>query len=107
MSLFSWFAPAPDIQQGELDFQKADDAVLLDVRTAEEYAQGHLTHSVNLPLDQLSSISYGKDVPLYVYCHSGARSARACDWLRRHGYEAINIGGIMHYRGAREKGGAT
>ena len=55
-------------------------SVLLDVRTREEYRQGHIPGSVNVPLSELAAVDEtisAKDTPLYVYCLSGGRSARA------------------------------
>ena len=61
-------------------------------------------HSINLPLDQLESIHYSKDTPLFVYCRSGARSGRGVEYLKRAGYEkAENIGGIITYHGPMER----
>ena len=77
-------------------------AVLLDVRTPEEYAQGHIPGSFNLPLDQVEGITFSRDTPLFVYCLSGARSGRACAGLEQNGYDVRNIGGIMGYHGPLE-----
>ena len=57
-------------------------------------------HMWNLPLSELEQISYAKTTPLFVYCHSGARSSQACRYLKQKGYQAENIGGIVSYRGA-------
>ena len=79
------------------------DGLLLDVRTAEEYASGHIPGSVNVPLETLSR--FDADVPgaIYVYCRSGSRSARAAALLAQMDYEAVNIGGIIDYRGELER----
>lgn len=80
---------------------------LVDVRTAEEYRQGHLPGSILLPLDQLNRADQllpDKSAPVYVYCLSGARSATACKMLGRMGYAQVsNIGGIGGYRGRLER----
>lgn len=98
-----------DINKLALKARKENGAVLLDVRTREEYKGGHIGGSVNLPLDNIESahtIINKKDTPVYVYCHSGARSSRACRQLRAMGYkEAVNIGGICSWRGEIETGG--
>ena len=49
--------------------------------------------------------TYDGDVsaPIFAYCHSGARSARAVALLRELDYEAVNLGGIIHYRGELER----
>lgn len=91
------------INRGLRDYKAAAGAVLLDVRTEEEYLAGHIPDSVNLPLQQLDKIASvvdNKGAPLLVYCLSGARSRRAASMLRRMGYKnAKNIGGIAAYSG--------
>lgn len=71
----------------------------LDVRSAGEYASGHLEDALNLPLDQLQHgiglIAPRLDQPLVLYCASGARSAFGCAVLQQMGYtQATNGGGI-------------
>lgn len=100
---------APDINKAAAEALEKRGAVLLDVRTHEEYRAGHIGGSVNLPLDKLEhvrGIIKEKSAPVYVYCQSGARSARACAGLKSMGYEnAINIGGISSWHGRIETGG--
>lgn len=91
-----------DINEGIERFRKTEGAVLLDVREKDEYVQGHVPGSINLPLSRISSIPYEKGTILFVYCLSGARSSRACRWLDHNGYEAVNIGGIADYHGRLE-----
>ena len=106
MGLFNFFK-GPDIDRGTKDFQETPGAVLLDVRTAQEYREGHIPNSVNLPLQSLgggASVPAGKDAPLFVYCHSGARSRQAVSLLGQMGYaHAKNIGGIAAYQGKVER----
>ena len=78
-------------------------AVLLDVRTPDEYAAGHIPGSVNHPLERLRDYDGDPSMPIYAYCRSGARSGRAAALLREMGYEAMNIGGIIDYHGELEK----
>ena len=95
-----------DINQGVKDYHNIPGAVLLDVRTPQEYREGHIPGSKNLPLqtiDKVDSIVENKDTVLYVYCHSGARSRQAVGILRHMGYTNVNnIGGIAAYRGKVE-----
>jgi phage shock protein E len=71
-------------------------AVLLDVRTPEEYAQGHLPGAKNIPVQvlpqRLEEVG-PREVPVVVYCQAGGRSAMAADLLRRSGFgEVCNLG---------------
>jgi len=102
MRLFDLFRTA-DINGGVSEYRTTDGAVLLDVRTAEEYRDGHIDGSINLPLDRIhliENIVKDKSTPLYVHCYSGSRSGQAVSCLKRMGYtNATNIGGISSYRG--------
>ena len=104
MSIFSVFQRA-DINTGLEQVRRTPGALLLDVRTGEEYAAGHVPGSRNIPLDRIGEAALDREAPLFVYCRSGARSSQACAILRQRGYEAVNIGGILHYRGTLELGG--
>ena len=101
------FLKQPDINKGVIDFHNTDGAVLLDVRTPQEYLDGHIPGSRNVSLQQLDKISAvtdNKDVPLFVYCHSGGRSRQATALLRHMGYTDVrNIGGITAYSGKVER----
>ena len=99
------FLRGADINEGIREWGAAPGAVLLDVRTPQEYREGHIPGSRNLPLREIQRIGTlaGPETPLFVYCHSGARSAQAVGMLRRMGYTgAKNIGGITAYRGEVE-----
>ena len=54
---------------------------------------------------RLDQAELDREAPLFVYCRSGARSGQACSILRERGYDATNIGGILHYEGTLEQGG--
>ena len=76
---------------------------LFDVRSREEFREGHIPGSVCLPLDRLDNaqaLVLDRNEKIYVYCASGARSAAAANALKRMGYSDVtNIGGIMNYSG--------
>ena len=107
MGIFSMWnrsAGAEDLDQGVLKAKTTTRAVRLELRTKPEYSKAHVPRSIKLPLDQLESIHYSKDTPLFVYCRSGARSGRGVEYLKRAGYEkAENIGGIITYHGPMER----
>lgn len=101
------FFKQPNIDQGVRNCQATPEAVLLDVRTPQEYGMGHIPGSRNLPLQTLSAVGSpipGKQTPLFVYCYSGARSRQAVHILRGKGYTNVtNLGGIAAYSGKVEK----
>ena len=72
---------------------------LLDARTPQEYAAGHIEGFRNIPVDELrqrlGEIAPGK--PVYVICQSGLRSYIACRILAGHGYEAHNFSGGFRF----------
>ncbi len=100
--LFNLFV-RKDINQGVEDWKATNGAVLLDVRTKEEYDNYHIDGSINIPMHELADIADkipDKNTPIFVYCLSGARSADAERFLKVNGYhQASNIGGIATYRG--------
>ncbi|WP_312426164.1 rhodanese-like domain-containing protein [Lacrimispora sp.] len=104
MSIFNFFSNHSDFASGIEQANNTSNAVLLDVRTAQEYANGHVPGSVNMPLERLESIKLNKNNPVFVYCRSGARSRQACRYLRTYGYSVTDIGGIADYHGKLEKG---
>lgn len=77
-------------------------AVLLDVRSAEEYEAGHLDGAIHLEyfrvLEEAEGVIPKKDQPIVVYCSAGKRSAQAVDALLRLGYTAVyNLGSMSNY----------
>ena len=106
MSFFDLFKQ-PDVNQGVKEFQRTSGAMLLDVRTPEEYRSGHIPGSKNISLqtiDRVGSVAENKDTALYVYCQSGARSRQAVGLLKQMGYTNVNnIGGIAAYAGKVER----
>ena len=97
------FLKGPDINAGVKEFRETAGAVLVDVREADEYAEGHIPDAVHLPLSAIQTapqVLSDKDAPLYLYCLSGARSGRATAALKQMGYTNVrNIGGINAWRG--------
>ena len=100
------FLKGTDISQGVKDYQATPGAVLLDVRTPEEYRECHIPGSKNVPLqslDKVTGLVNHQDTPMFAYCYSGARSAQAVSALQRIGYTNVkNIGGIAAYAGKVE-----
>ena len=104
MGLFD-FLRGPDIHEGIKEYEKTTGAVLLDVRTPQEYREGHIPGSKNVPLQSMESVKQAaaKDAPVFVYCYSGSRSSQAAGILKQMGYTNVkNIGGIASYKGKVE-----
>jgi len=70
-----------------------DNFVLLDARSEEEYASGHITGAANVPHDHLdefqSALPADHDVPLVVYCRTGKRAELLAAELRAAGYQNV------------------
>ncbi len=97
-----------DLTQDEWIEQLNDDnnAVILDVRTEEELADGHIPGAINIDiykgqgfLDELEKLDKSKNY--YVYCRSGSRSAQACALMGQLNFEgAYNLkGGFIEWDG--------
>lgn len=75
--------------------------VILDVRTAEEFKDGHIANTLNIDVNQKKFVKKAKatlpkDKTIAVYCRSGRRSANAAALLAKNGYECVNLyGGIL------------
>lgn len=83
----------PKVNIGEL---VKSGATILDVRTKNEYAGGHIRGSLNIPLDQLPAQLKrlkAKTHPVITCCASGMRSASAKAYLRSQGYTNVHNGG--------------
>lgn len=96
-----------DINHGVEAYRSTPGAVLLDVRTAQEYAAGHIPGSINIPLQSITQVEEAvpdMDTPIFVYCLSGARSRRAAAFFGKLGYTDVrNIGGIANFSGVLRK----
>ena len=101
------FLKGPDIGEGVREYNATPGAVLLDVRTPEEYREGHIPGSKNVPLQSISKVADmidNKSTPIFVHCLSGARSRQAAAILKQMGYINVkNIGGISAYAGKVER----
>lgn len=106
------FSPAAAVNKNigneELVQLQAQGASIIDVRTPAEFEAAHLAGSVNVPIDQLGTVSQGwdKSLPVVVYCATGARSANAAQYLEAQGFRKVyNLSqGIVAWNGATETG---
>jgi len=92
--------------KGFVELAERPDVVVLDVRTAEEFKEGHIAGAINIDQAQSNFIEMSKDVlptdkMIAVYCRSGRRSASAAEKLAVEGYKAVNLkGGIIAWKEA-------
>lgn len=91
------FAAEPQLPPAEAlaVIQGENPPQVLDVRTAEEFAQGHVPHAVLIPHDQLEArlAELDRERPVLVYCRSGRRSTIAEDLLIAKGFKVRQIEG--------------
>lgn len=82
-------------------------ALVVDVRTVEEYKAGHIHGSLNIPLDKINeAMSWlAKDVPVVLVCESGSRSGYAMMLLQKSGFEKVYNGGSWDSLGHIKAGG--
>ena len=102
---------------GQLNFKNADvngfaaritdpNVVLLDVRTENEFNEGHLLNALNIDIKQNNFLEKAKaalpiDKTIAVYCRSGVRSRIAANKLSNEGYKVVNLkGGIIAWKEA-------
>ena len=78
-------------------------ALMLDVRETNEFADGHIVNALHVPLSDVGGnkkLEKYKDKPVIAYCRSGHRSAVACGKLRKQGFTSVyNLrGGVMAWQ---------
>ena len=74
-------------------------AIIIDVRTTDEYNESHIANAINIPVDNINEITYDKDIKIILYCASGVRSAKAAKALVDAGYTNVyNLdGGLINW----------
>lgn len=75
---------------------KQEGIQLLDVRTAQEYSEGHISNAISIDVNDSTFIdqvrdNLNKDLPIAVYCRSGRRSKKASDILVEQGYSVYEL----------------
>lgn len=84
-----------------------ENSYLIDVRTEEEFDEGHIPGALLMPLDNIENEIENSDISnddvIIVYCRSGSRSNSAASIIREIGYSVVlDAGGIMYYDGELE-----
>lgn len=71
--------------------------LIVDVRELDEWDRGHIVGAKHIPLSELPirKSELDKSQEIIMVCHSGNRSARACEYLSDEGYQVVNMLGGM------------
>ena len=97
-----------DLDQKEWVAQKGvhKDAVVLDVRTQEEYDEKHIPNAELLDINDARRFMEGleqmdKSKAYFIYCRSGARSSKACQIMKHYGFGVVKnlLGGFLDWEG--------
>jgi len=94
-----------DAKQAIHLLENDDNVTLLDVRTIQEYKEGHLRDATLIPVQALSEnlgmLKQDKNKKIIVYCRTGSRSVGASRILEKYGFTPINVkGGILDLKNA-------
>ena len=102
----SQFSPIKTIEhRTAVELINKQDAAVLDVRTVEEFAKGHIVNSHNLPVAQIekgntTEVDKHKEKPVVVVCESGMRAETAAGQLLKAGFTQVFVlkGGLAQWR---------
>ncbi|PKH87149.1 rhodanese-like domain-containing protein [Colwellia sp. Bg11-28] len=92
----TWLVSAKDINQTELQQIMKNDkqVILLDVRTVEEFEEGHIPNAVNIPHKELEArlaeLTGAKNTQVVIYCRSGRRAEVAREVLVKNGFNELD-----------------
>ena len=81
-------------------------AQLLDVRGDDEFDSGHAAGAIHISINRVISGKLGEldsTKPIYAYCASGGRAGMAVKYLKRNGFQAENVGGLVDWTKAGGK----
>ena len=96
------------MEEAVIMMKEEKDYIILDVRTPEEFAGGHIPGAINVPNETIDTAEIlelpSKDQLILVYCRSGNRSKQAAKKLSALGYtNIVEFGGINDWQGEIEK----
>lgn len=88
-------------EEAKARLDEAEDVILLDVRTQEEFDGGHISGAICLPNEDITPdlpLPFAKESEILVYCRSGRRSAEAAEKLADMGFTNVaDFGGIIDW----------
>lgn len=93
LSITAYSADVSNISQQELLEVNTNNVVIVDVRTPEEFQQGHVPNAINVPLsdiiDNPAILTSSKEKPIVLYCRSGYRAGKAAEALLKEGHQNL------------------
>lgn len=94
LSFSACFANVSNISQQKLLTADTNAHVIVDVRTVEEFQQGHVPNAINVPLSEIIDnpriLSFSKEKPILLYSRSGYRAGKAADSLQKYNYTNLS-----------------
>ncbi|MFT4809386.1 MAG: phage shock protein E [Paraglaciecola sp.] len=82
-----------NISQQELLKANTKNVVIVDVRTPEEFQQGHIPNAINVPLSDIienpTILKSSQEKPIVLYCRSGYRTGKAAEFLQKEGHQNL------------------
>ena len=93
LSISAFSSNVSNISQQELLEANSNNLVIVDVRTPEEFQQGHVPNAINVPLsniiDNPDILASSKEKPIVLYCRSGYRAGKAAEALQKNGHQNL------------------
>ncbi len=93
LSITAYSADVGNISQQELLEVNTNNVIIVDVRTPEEFQQGHVPNAINVPLsdiiDNPAILRSSKEKPIVLYCRSGYRAGKAAEALHKGGHQNL------------------
>lgn len=86
------------VQEAKELIKENEDLIIIDVRTYQEYQQGHIEDAINIPLDKIQDEEFSNEDDYLLYCRSDARSRFANKILKSKGIDSkFIIGGYLDW----------
>ena len=87
-----------DISEEQINNLQKDSFIVIDVRTIDEYKDGHIESALHIPVDNIAETlnKIPQDKIVLLYCRSGMRSQKATEYLKDNHYQAFNLGSFFH-----------
>ncbi len=93
LSFAAYPANVSNIGQQELLLADSNNVAIIDVRTPEEFQQGHVPNALNVPLSKIigdpTVLTFSKEKIIVLYCRSGYRAGKAAEALEEDGYQNL------------------